>query len=176
MFNHPNYPRHKKQTIERLAARTGVDMRQAMANENVGWRERVSRASQRACTPLKFAMAIGDDMPLPLEVVRNDSQNVVVHIFRRPDIPMDKAENVVAQAIADVFGPPRESMREKSGELMNVFYRDEEAIRLAEGLNTKVLPTDSWYIEFPGSMSAVLPSVDHLRDRLAAAVKARWTS
>lgn len=128
----------------------------------------------RACNPLVFSTAMGDDMPLPLEVVRNENGHVVVHIFRRPDIHQERGEAVVAAAILDVFGPPRPSQRDKDGGLKECFYRDEEAIRAQSGFKRKLLPADSWYLEFPHDVSMILPGTDMLRDKLVAAIKAAW--
>lgn len=132
------------------------------------------RTSQRAVQPLKFAQAIGDDMPLPLEVVRDDQGRIVVHIFRRPDIAVERAEPVVAAAMAAVFGKPTPGMRGKDGELLNVFYRDEEQIRLQNSFPKKIMPTDSWYAEFPRDVSMILPAPEYLKDKLATEVKERW--
>ena len=120
---------------------------------------------------------MGDDMPMPLEVVRNDKGNVVVHVFRRPDVPQEVGEEVVAKAMLSVFGPPHESQRDpKTGELTECFFRDEEQIRIAAGLKRKVLPSDSWYMEFTDDLSMILPGTDMLRDKLAVAVKNAWSA
>lgn len=130
------------------------------------WRDMIESAARKAAKPLKFCQAMGDDMPLPLEVVRNDARNVVIHIFRRPDIPQERAESVVKKALAEVFGQP--------GDATEMFYRDEKEIARAEGLPHPVLPSDSWYIEFATAMSDVLPDVGYLRDKLSLAVKNAW--
>lgn len=174
--SHPNFPRNRRSVLDRLSGPT-PGVRYLTHKESATWRERIERTSRRACTPLKFSQAMGDDMPLPLEVVRNDQQQVVVHIFRRPDIPAEKADPVVSSAIAQVFGKPSESMRDpKTGALKGCFYRDEEAIRVSEGLKRKVLPSDSWYLEFPPEISMILPDSDYLRDKLALAVKSAWSA
>lgn len=177
MLNHPNMPRRKGSVLDRLRNGPTPGVQYLTPDESASWRDKIERCSKRACTPLKFSQAMGDDMPLPLEVVRNDQGRVVVHVFRRPDIAYEKGDAVVAKAIKEVFGPPRPSQIDaKTGELKDCFYRDEEEIRVAAGLKRKVLPTDSWYTEFPEDVSMVLPNTDYLRDKLALAVKNAWSA
>lgn len=142
--------------------------------QSQGWRKKIEACATRACTPLKFARAMGDDMALPMEVVRNDQGQVVVHIFRRPDVPAEKAEPVALAALLEVFGPPTPGMRDADGQIKGAFYRDETEIMRLEGLTRPVLPTDSWYLEFPAEMSMILPDAEGLRDRLALAVRRLW--
>lgn len=176
MLNHPNMPRPRHSVLDRLKARPTPGVEYLTPDESANWRDKLERCAQRACTALKFSAALGDDMPLPLEIVRNDAGHVVVHIFRRPDVPAEVGERVVAKAMLDVFGPPRPSQLDADGQLKDCFYRDEEAIRLAEGLKRKLLPSDSWYTEFPDDVSMILPGTDYLRDKLALAVKTAWTT
>lgn len=177
MLNHPNQPRRQRSVLDRLRASGPTPgVRYLSAGESVSWRERLEKCSARACTPLKFSEAAGDDMPLPLEVVRNDAGRVVIHVFRRPDIPEEVGEVVVAKAIFEVFGPPRPSQFDADGNLKDCFFRDEEKIRVAEGLKRKVMTSDSWYTEFPEDVSMILPGTDMLRDKLALAVKAAWSA
>lgn len=177
MLNHPNMPRAKRSVLDRLRSSPTPGVQYLSPNESASWRDKIEACSRRACQPLKFSQAMGDDMPLPLEVVRNDQGRVVVHVFRRPDVAYEKAEPVVAQAIKDVFGPPRPSQLDPAtGELKDCFYRDEEQIRLAAGLKRKVLQSDSWYAEFPEDVSMVLPGTDYLRDKLALAIKTAWSA
>ncbi len=177
MLNHPNQPRRQHSVLDRFRAKGPTPGVQYLtADESVSWRERIERCSMRACTPLKFSEATGDDMPMPLEVVRNDGGRVVVHVFRRPDVSEEVGSKVVAKAMLDVFGPPRPSQFDKDGMIKDCFFRDEEAIRVTEGLKQKVMRSDSWYMEFPEDISMILPGTDMLRDKLALAVKAAWAT
>lgn len=138
------------------------------------WEQRIMNMANVACTPLAFAIAAGDDMPIPLEVVRNNSGCVVIHFFRRPDVKEGQGAPVVRMAMAEVFGAPPESMRDKDGELGNVFYRDEKKIMVKYNLPRPVLPADSWYVEFPAMYSSILADSEMLRNDLALKVKKWW--
>ena len=116
-------------------------------------------------------------MPIPFEVTRNGEGKVVIHFFRRPDVQIKAGGDVVASALEDVFGRPTPSMFDKTKkQLVDCFYRDEEAIRVELGLKRPMLKADSWYVEFPVDTSAVLPESDYLRDRLAARIKEHWAT
>jgi len=139
------------------------------------WRRRILETAQVACTPLVFAIANGDDVPIPLEVVRNDSGCVVIHFFRRPDIAEGQGGPVVRAALAEEFGPPPNSMRNEIGVLENVFYRDEELIMKTNNLPSRVLPSDSWYVEFPAVYSSILSDSETLKNKLALLTKKWWS-
>jgi len=123
----------------------------------------VFETSTVAATPLSFAMATEDTRAMPHDVVRNGEGKIVIHIFRRPDIPEQLGAIVVKAALDRVIGRPPEGT--------DLLYRDEERIMKQEGLPRKVLQTDSWFIELPLVRSMLVPSVDYLRDQLALALQ-----
>ncbi len=136
------------------------------AAESRHWKSKIEQTATRAAAPLKFAMVTGDDMPLPLEVVRDERGVVIIHIFRRPDISQEKGEMVVAEALTAALGAAPEGTE--------LFYRDEKEIQKLNEWPRPLLPTDSWYIEFTPTRSMILPDVEMIRNNLAMAVKAAF--
>lgn len=115
--------------------------------------------SLRAATPLKFSLATDDTIAMPHEVIRRGDGVIVIHVFRRPDVPQELGERVVQKALTSLLGgrPP---------EGTDLLYRDEEEIKRREGLPRKVMESDSWYIELPRITSLILPDTDYLRNKL----------
>lgn len=115
--------------------------------------------SSMAAVPLSSALANDDNLAMPHDVVKRSDGKIVVHVFRRPDVPFELGEQVVQSALTRVFNKPPEGV--------DLLYRDEEEIKKKEGLPRKVLATDSWYIELPVVTSMLVPGVEWLRNKLA---------
>jgi hypothetical protein len=115
--------------------------------------------STMAAIPASSALANDDNLAMPHDVVGRGDGKIIIHVFRRPDINFDLGEKVVQTALTRIFG--------KAPEGVDLLYRDEDEIMRVEGLPRKVLPTDSWYIELPYITSMLIPSITHIRDRLA---------
>jgi hypothetical protein len=125
--------------------------------------KRLFETSTMAAAPLASAMAYDGNLAMPHDVVKRSDGKFIIHVFRRPDIPVELGEQVVQMALSRIFGKPPEGT--------DLLYRDEGEIMRKEGLPRRVLESDSWYIELPYITSMLMPSVEHLRDKLARALQ-----
>lgn len=139
--------------------------------------ERIAAQARRACTPLVFAKEQGDHVAMPFEIGRNGERKVVMHFFRRPDVEKEAGSKVVGLALDAIIGKPLPSMPrdKKTGLLLDVFYRDEKEIQIANSLPRRLLESDSWYIEIPADASSVLPPSDFLRNKFAIQLQDLWS-
>jgi hypothetical protein len=138
------------------------------AAEGKEWKSKIEKAAARAATPLRFCIATGDDMPIPLEVIRDERGIVIIHFFRRPDIAPERGEIVVMMALTEVLGQAPEGAE--------LFYRDEKEIQKMNEWPRPLLEADSWYVEFPLSRSMIMPDNEYLKSSLALAVKKAFLS
>jgi hypothetical protein len=123
-----------------------------------------------SAAPLVFSRAEDATSPFVIEVTRGqaaDGKTLVIHIFKRLDVPKSRAIEVVQHALIDVFGA-------ETGAQADCDYRDVAALKRAYGREMVVdEPFDSLTIIFRPGLVVYTRTPNWVRDQMALALT-RW--